>query len=147
MIVMVAQETAKDYYGRLVPRHAHGTANLGRKTASTKVIMNAVMELYDRIVDKNLLVRRINIAANHVVEEAQAQETETYEQMNLFTDYGELKREREEEKKALERERRLQQTMLDIKKKYGKNAILKGMNLEEGATARERNNQIGGHKA
>ena len=89
-------ETAKDYYGRLVPRHAHGTANLGRKTASTKVIMNAVMELYDRIVDKNLLVRRINIAANHVVEEAQAQETETYEQMNLFTDYGELKREREE---------------------------------------------------
>ncbi len=140
-------ETAKDYYGRLVPRHAHGTANLGRKTASTKVIMNAVMELYDRIVDKNLLVRRINIAANHVVEEAQAQETETYEQMNLFTDYGELKREREEEKKALERERRLQQTMLDIKKKYGKNAILKGMNLEEGATARERNNQIGGHKA
>lgn len=141
-------EVTIDHYGRKHPKHAHGSVNLGRKTASTKVIIHAVMELYDRIVDKNLLVRRINIAANHVVEEKeQAQETATYEQMNLFTDYEALKREQEEEKKALERERKLQQTMLDIKKKYGKNAILKGMNLEEGATARERNNQIGGHKA
>lgn len=142
-------EVSIDHHGREYPKHAHSSVNLGRKTASTKVIIHAVMELYDRIVDKNLLVRRINIAANHVVEEekAQAQETVTYEQMNLFTDYGALRRKQEEEKKALERERKLQQTMLDIKKKYGKNAILKGMNLEEGATARERNNQIGGHKA
>lgn len=142
-------EVSIDHHGREYPKHAHSSVNLGRKTASTKVIIHAVMELYDRIVDKNLLVRRINIAANHVVEEekAQAQETVTYEQMNLFTDYEALRRKQEEEKKALERERKLQQTMLDIKKKYGKNAILKGMNLEEGATARERNNQIGGHKA
>ena len=136
-----------DYYGRRVPKHAHGTANLGRRTASTRVITDAVMDLYSRITDERLLVRRINVTANHIMEEKEEWEEETYEQLSLFTDYGKLDKEKDEEKEALEKERRLQKTMLEIKKKYGKNAILKGMNLEEGATARERNNQIGGHKA
>lgn len=140
-------EVTIDHYGRRVPKHAHGTANLERRSASTKVIVNAVMELYDRIVDSSLLIRRINVTANHIVEERQEETKEIYEQMSLFEDYKKKKEGQEEEKEALKRERRLQQAMLDIQKKYGKNAILKGMNLEEGATARERNNQIGGHKA
>lgn len=105
------------------------------------------MGLYEQIVDKRLLIRRIQVTANHVVEEGQILEQEAYEQMELFTDYEERRKEQEEEREALARERRLQKTMLEIKKRYGKNAILKGMNLEEGATARDRNNQIGGHKA
>lgn len=140
-------EVKTDRYGRRVPKHAHGTANLGKRTSSTKLIVSAVMELYEQIVDERLLIRRINVTANHVIEEKQLKEQETYEQMNLFTDYEKRLQEQEKEKEALARERKLQQTMLDIKKRYGKNAILKGMNLEEGATARARNNQIGGHKA
>lgn len=144
-------EITTDYYGRKVPKHAHGTVNLDRKTSSTKLIVEAVMDLYDRIVDKELLVRRINVVANRLVDEGSVQVEETYEQMNLFTDYGALGAKREEEKKNLEetlaKERKLQEAMLSVKKKYGKNAILKGMNLEEGAMTMERNNQIGGHKA
>lgn len=139
-------EVTTDYYGRKVPKHAHGTANLGRHTSSTKQIMNAVMDLYDRIVNEHLLVRRVNIVANHVVEECEIQSEETFEQLDLFTDYEALQKEREEEKAALAKERSMQKAVLDIKKKYGKNAVLKGMNLEKGATTRERNNQIGGHK-
>ncbi len=140
-------EVKTDRYGRRVPKHAHGTANLGRQTSSTKQAVEAVMGLYEQIVDKRLLIRRIQVTANHVVEEGQILEQEAYEQMELFTDYEERRKEQEEEREALARERRLQKTMLEIKKRYGKNAILKGMNLEEGATARDRNNQIGGHKA
>ena len=136
-----------DRYGRKVPKHAHGTTNLKRQTSSTAIIMDAVMELYDRIVDKKLLVRRITITANKLVSEDLVQEKESYEQLQLFTDYKEVKREREKEEAALEKEKRIQHAMLDIKKKFGKNAILKGMNLEEGATAKDRNSQIGGHKA
>lgn len=136
-----------DRYGRKVPKHAHGTTNLKRQTSSTAIIMDAVMELYDRIVDKKLLVRRITITANKLVSEDLVQEKESYEQLQLFTDYEEVKRGREKEEAALEKEKRIQHTMLDIKKKFGKNAILKGMNLEEGATAKDRNSQIGGHKA
>lgn len=142
-----AGEVTIDRYGRRIPKHAHGTANLTRKTSSTKLIMDATMELYDRIVDKNLLVRRINITAGHVTEENSGPGQETFEQMNLFTDYGVTDRQSEQEEKELERERQLQKAMLDIKKKFGKNAILKGMNLEEGAMTVERNKQIGGHKA
>lgn len=140
-------EVTVDYYGRRVPKHAHGTQNLGRWTASARIITEAVMELYSRITDEKLLIRRISVTANHVTAEADAWKEETYEQLNLFTDYGELNKQQEEEKEALGKERKLQQTMLEIKKRYGKNAVLKGMNLEEGATAKERNNQIGGHKA
>lgn len=134
-----------DSYGRQVPKHAHGTANIGEKTSSTKLIIEAVMNLYDRIVDENLLVRRINIAANHVVNEAEIKK-ETYQQMDLFS-YLEPEDKQKQKGQELEREKKMQQAMLDIKKKYGKNAILKGMNLEEGAMTVERNKQIGGHKA
>lgn len=139
-------EVTTDRYGRRIPKHAHGTANLDQKTSSAKKIMEAAMELYDRIVDPKLMVRRVYIAANRVTGEDAAKAEESYEQLDLFTDYAALQKEREEEKKALERERRIQEAVLDIKMKFGKNAILKGMNLEEGATARERNNLIGGHK-
>ena len=139
-------EVTTDRYGRRIPKHAHGTVNLDKKTASAKKIMEAVMELYDRIVNPKLMVRRVYIAANRVTGEDAAKAEESYEQLDLFTDYAAIQKEREEEKEALERERRIQEAVLDIKKKFGKNAILKGMNLEEGATARERNNLIGGHK-
>lgn len=104
------------------------------------------MELFDRIVDQNLLVRRLNIVANHVVPEDSVEEP-VAEQIDLFTDYDALERQREKEKEALKREKKMQQAVLGIKKKYGKNAILKGINLQEGATAKDRNEQIGGHKA
>ena len=136
-----------DHYDRKVPKHAHGTANLGKMTSSTRQIIDAVMELYDRIVDPNLLIRRVNVTACRVAEEKSIAQQETYEQLNLFTDYAAAIKEQELEKQNLEREKKLQHAMLDIKKKYGKNAILKGMNLEEGAMTVERNNQIGGHKA
>ena len=136
-----------DRYGRRVPKHAHGTTNLKRQTSSTMLITDAVMELYDRIVDKNLLIRRINITANRLVDENSAKKEDKYEQLDLFTDYKAKEQEQVKEEAALEREKRMQQTMLTIKKKFGKNAILKGMNLQEGATAKDRNEQIGGHKA
>ncbi|MGM9663475.1 MAG: DNA methylase [Eubacteriales bacterium] len=138
----------KDHYGRQIPKQAHGSINLDGHTSSTKKIMCAVSELFDRIVDKNLLVRRLNITANHVVPEADAPEKNAgYEQLDLFTDFTALEEQRKREKAELDREKKMQQAMLIIKKKYGKNAILKGMNLEEGATAKDRNEQIGGHKA
>lgn len=140
-------EVTTDYYGRAVPKHAHGSANLGKHTSSTKQIMSEVMRLFDRIVDKKLLVRRIGITANHVVDERLINRKEQVEQLDLFTDYGKLEEERKREQEELERERRMQDTVLNIKKKYGKNAILRGMNLEDGATTIRRNQQIGGHKA
>ncbi len=138
----------KDHYGRQIPKHAHGTANLDSHTSSTKKIMSAASELFDRIVDKNLLVRRLNIVANHVLPEAEApKKNDGFEQLDIFTDYAALEVKQEQERAEPERERKMQQAMLTIKKKFGKNAILKGMNLEEGATAKDRNAQIGGHKA
>lgn len=138
----------KDHYGRQIPKHAHGTANLDGHTSSTRKIMCAVSDLFDRIVDKNLLVRRLNIVANHVLPDADApKKNDGFEQLDLFTDYAALEVKQEQERAELEREKKMQQAMLTIKKKFGKNAILKGMNLEEGATAKDRNAQIGGHKA
>ena len=136
-----------DHYGRKIPKHAHGTINLEDKTSSTRLITNAVLELYDRIVDKNLLIRRVYVTANHIEEESRAEKEQVFEQLDLFTDYDALQRQKEVEKAELEREKKIQKAMLDIKKKFGKNAILKGMNLEEGAMTVERNKQIGGHKA
>lgn len=136
-----------DHYGREVPKHAHGTRNLGRHTSSTKRIMEAASALFDSIVDKNLLIRRINVTANHVIDEAALPKELEAEQLDLFTDYAEEDAKRKAEETELERERTMQLTMLTIKKRYGKNAILKGMNFEEGATAKDRNSQIGGHKA
>lgn len=140
-------EVTRDRYGRKVPKHAHGTANLGRYSSSTKVITEAVLDLYDRIVDERLLVRRVNISANRLKSEEDVREAETFEQLDLFTDYDALERQQEEERKSLAKERNVQEAMLNIKKKYGKNAILRGMSLQEGATAREKNSRIGGHKA
>lgn len=136
-----------DHYGRPVPKHAHGTANLSKYTSSTRLIMDAVTKLYDEIIDYNLLVRRINLSINKVVSEEIQQEKDSFCQMDLFTNYEALEKEKEKEQEDLSRERKMQQAMLDIKKKFGKNAILKGMNLQKGATTLERNNQIGGHKA
>lgn len=136
-----------DHYGRRVPKHAHGTANLGRRTSSTQLITEAVIELYERIVNPSLLVRRINVVANHIVSERQAEAEQVMEQLDLFTDEAALQKRRAEEAERLERERRMQHAVLNIKKRFGKNAILKGMNLQKGAMTMERNRQIGGHKA
>ena len=138
-----------DFYGREVPKPAHGSANLGQFTSSTKRIAAVVMALYDRIVNPDLLVRRITLAANHTRDEkeAAAERAAASEQLDMFTDYAALERERAAEDAERQRERRRQEAVLAIKEKYGKNAILKGMDLEEGATARERNAQVGGHRA
>lgn len=141
-------EITIDRYGRGVPKHAHGTANLDHKTASSKIITEAVMDLYQRIVNDKFLVRRINITANNVVDESVVLEDERrYEQVDLFTNYKEQDKKREEKKKKEQAEKEIQKAMINIKRKYGKNAVLKGINLEEGATTIERNRQIGGHKA
>ena len=140
-------EVTTDYYGRKVPKHAHGTANLSRQTSSAMLIMDAVMALFDRITDKKLLVRRVNITANHVVDENSVVKPDSFEQLDLFTDYAAVEKKCTEEEAALAREKRMQEAVIKIKKKYGKNAILKGMNLEDGATTASRNRQIGGHKA
>ncbi len=137
----------EERYGRKRPGHAHGTINLDRKTSSARLIVDAVTKLFDEIVNPGLLVRRITVAANHVVGEQAAGEAEPFEQMELFTDYAARKKQREEETAEFAKERRLQEAVLAVKEKYGKNAILKGMNLREGATGRERNQQIGGHRA
>ncbi len=140
-------EITTDYYGRKTPKHAHGTANLDRQTSSTKRITEAVMSLYDRIVDPALLVRRINLTACRVVDESEARKsTGMGEQLDMFTDYAEEARRQEQEDAALEREKNIQKAVLELKKKYGRNSILKGMNLQKDATARERNAQIGGHR-
>lgn len=137
---------AADHYGRKIPKHAHGTANLDAYSSSTKEIVRAALELYDRIMDQNLLVRRLSITANRLLPEANAPK-QTAEQLDLFTDYAAQEKQQEEKAADLARERKMQETMLAIKRRFGKNAILKGMNLEEGATARERNQTIGGHHA
>ena len=138
-------EVVKDRYGRKIPKHAHGTANLSRYTASVSLATQAVTKLYDDIVDKRLLSRRINITANHVITEKEAvNKNSSYHQMDLFTDFIN-KDDNEEESAKLEKEKKVLKTMVDIKKKYGKNAIVRGMNLKEGATAMDRNRQIGGH--
>ena len=136
-------EVTTDRYGRKIPKHAHGTINLDHQTSSTKIIMDATMKLYERIINKNLIVRRINITANNVISVRNAENKKTFEQIDLFTDYHKKEKEQQEEKK----ERNLQKAVIDIKNKYGKNAIIKGMNLQDAGTTIDRNNQVGGHKA
>ncbi len=140
-------EITVDHYGRKVPKHAHGTENLHRQTSSAKLITEAALGLYERIVNPKLLVRRINITANHLVGENEVEKDGTFEQLDLFTDYAALEKKRTQENAELSKEHKLQEAMLSVKKKYGKNAMLKGMNLQEGAMTVERNKQIGGHKA
>lgn len=134
-------EITTDKYGRKVPKHAHGTINIDHQTASSKVLTEHIMELYKQIVNKQLLVRRINITVNNVVNENMVK-TSDYEQINLFVDYKEVNKKRKKEKA----EKEIQKAMINIKSKYGKNAILKGMNLQKEGTTIERNRQIGGHK-
>ena len=140
-------EVTVDRYGRRIPKHAHGTANLDCHTSSSILMTDAATALFDRIVNRKLLVRRLSLSANRIVSASSVSVGETYEQMDLFTDYEALQKEREEKERILEREQKMQKAVLEIQKKFGKNAILKGINLEEGATAVERNQQIGGHKA
>ena len=140
-------EVSTDYYGKEVPKHAHGTANLPCKTSSAAVIIDAIMSLYDRIVNPVLLIRRINLTTNQVVYEDDVKKVQGPQQLDLFTDYEALERQRKEQEEALEKERRIQEARLAIKQRFGKNALLKGLNFRDGATAIERNAQIGGHKA
>lgn len=128
-----------DHYGRKVPSPAHGSINLGKYTSSTRLIMDKTLELFDTITDEKLLVRRVNIIANHTVDELK----EEYEQISIFTDFEAI----EKNKLLDEKERKLQMATLAIHDKYGKNALLKGMNFKEGGTMKDRNQQIGGHKA
>lgn len=132
-----------DRYGRKIPKTAHSSENIGRYTSSTKLICETAMKLFDRIVDKELLVRRMYIVANHIITENDAEKEHEYIQLNLFSDTGK----QEAEENELKKEKDMQKAILKIKSKYGKNSIIKGMNLKEGATALERNRQIGGHKA
>ncbi len=137
----------KDPYGRILPKHAHGTVNLEEKQASARVIREAVLGLYDRIVNPKLSIRRLNISVNKVVEKEAVPIVKEFEQLNLFTNYEEREKQKEIDAKAMEKEQKQQAAVLEIRKRYGKNAILKGMNFVEGATAKDRNNRIGGHKA
>lgn len=132
-----------DHYGRAIPKHAHGTNNLNKYTSSSKAITKATAELFERISDKNLLVRRLSITANHVIRETEAENSAAYEQLDFFTDISVIR----EQEKAEKREKCMQEAILKIKHRYGKNAVLRGMNLQEGATAVMRNGTIGGHKA
>lgn len=141
-------EVSTDWYGRPVPKHAHGTERLGRPTSSSRLITDAVMKVFDRVVNPILLIRRINVTVLNVVSEEMARhESEKPVQLDLFTDYDKQKEEKKKEDAALEKERRLQEATLKIKREFGKNALLKGLNFADGATQRQRNNQIGGHRA
>ena len=137
-----------DWYGRKIPKQAHSSENLGRYTSSTRLIMDAMMKLFTRIVNPDLTVRRMYVVFNHIKPESEIADTEGQpEQLDFFTDYEKKEQEKVEEKESLEKEKSIQQAMLNIQKKFGKNAILKGTNLQEGATGMERNKQVGGHKA
>ena len=138
-------EVTIDRYGRKTPKHAHGTINLDRYTSSTNKIVAAAMELFDRIIDKRLTSRRINVVACRVVPETEV--TAEAEQLDFFTDFEEKKAQRDKEELALKREKNMQKVIIGLKNRYGKNAVLRGMNLEEGATTVSRNKQIGGHRA
>lgn len=140
-------EIVVDGYGRRVPKHAHGTINLTKHTSSAKAILGATNQIYNRIVDKNLLVRRLTICANNVISELEAIENSKYTRYDLFTDTQEQEARLAAEEKAALREKNMQKAIIGLKRKYGKNVVLRGMNLEEGATAKDRNSQIGGHKA
>ena len=139
-------EIVKDYYGRNVPKPSHGHINMDYSTSSTKLLTKKCLELYDKIINKNLLVRRINVCACNVIDEKEAQKEISFNQLDLFSNNDKIMKEKEEEKQSVKDEMKLQKTILDLKNKYGKNVILKAMSLEEGSTIKERNEQVGGHK-
>ncbi len=135
-----------DYYGRQAPQRVHGSCNLGRHLSSSERISRAVCEIYDRIVDKNLTVRRFNLAVTHVLPAAEAATADAPAQVSLFDAPASGAPEQEAEDAALEKERRMQQTLIALRDKFGKNAVIKGLNMQQGATATERNEQVGGHR-
>ena len=135
----------KDFYGRNVPKPAHGTINIDHYTSSSITLVENITKLYDKIINRNLLIKRINITANNVINKEDSEKHKNYEQIDLFTNYKMVEEKRTKEKAREQDENKLQHVLIDIKNKYGKNAILKGMNLEEGATTIDRNRQIGGH--
>ena len=138
-------EITSDRYGRKIPKQAHGSENIGRYTSSTKLITAAVVRLFERIVDSNLLVRRMYVVANHTVDESTVKEPS--EQLDLFMDFETIEKQKAQEDDELQKEKSLQKAVISLQKKFGKNSVLKGMNLKEGATTIQRNGQIGGHKA
>ena len=139
-------EITTNYYGKPVPKHAHGTSNFDEPTSSSRMMMDAAAALFDRLVNSDLLIRRLNLCVNHVVSESTlAARPQQPRQLDLFTDYEAQERQLQEEQALRDKERRLQEAQLKIKHRFGKNAILRGLNYEEGATAKERNAQIGGH--
>lgn len=141
-------EITINYYGKAVPKHAHGTQNFDQPTSSSRQIMEAAAALFNRLVNPDLLIRRLNLTVNRVVSESVLESiTNEPVQLDLFTDYEALAQQKQEEQARQDKERRMQEVQLKIKQKFGKNAILRGLNFEEGATAKERNSQIGGHKA
>lgn len=140
-------EVVKDFYGRLTPKPAHGTARINHKTSSSKILTNALIMLYNKIVDPKLTIRRVTISANNLIKEDKVKENVIYEQFDIFSDSVQVDNKNKKEKVDEANEKKIQKAMINIKNKYGKNAILKGMDLEEGATMIDRNNQIGGHKA
>ena len=141
-------EITTNHYGKAVPKHAHGTYNFDMPTSSSQLIMNGAAELFDHCVNPDLLIRRLNLTTNHVVSEASvAVQQKTPQQLDLFTDYEALEKQRQQEQERFAKERRMQEAQLRIKQRFGKNSILRGLNFNEGATAKERNAQIGGHKA
>lgn len=141
-------ERVTDWYGRPMPKPAHGTVNLKGHTSSSRIIIDAILGLYDKIVNPTLQIKRLNIATNHVIDEDDASKlTSDTQQLDLFADYEALEKQKQIEEENLAKERRMQEALIRIKKQFGKNAILKGVSFAEGATAKERNKQIGGHKA
>ncbi len=139
-------EITEDRYGRKIPKNSHGTINIDHKTSSTKIITTKVVELYERIINLDLMVRRLNLTACNVVNREKATKEVHYQQFDLFTSFEEQETKKKQDTIDEQKENKLQKTLLDIKEKYGKNSILKGMNLEEGGTAIERNGQVGGHR-
>lgn len=136
-------EIVTDRYGRQIPKHARGTANMGKHTSSTKLVMEKTLELFERIMDPSLLTRRLTISANRLLPESEIQAWDCAEQLTLFDTPAEIAKKEEEEA----REKRMQKAVLKIKNRFGANAILKGNSYKDGATAKERNESIGGHKA
>ena len=140
-------EVVIDHYGRKIPKHAHGSRGLGCYSSASTLIRAAMCDIFDSVVDPVLTIRRINVTACNIIPESQGKNIETTEQLNLFVDYEKVDQQKAALEKQMQKEQSVQETLLQIKQKYGKNAVLKGMNLEEGATTKQRNEQIGGHKA
>ncbi len=141
-------EITTDSYGRKIPRHSHGTVNFGKHTSSTKLITDKTLELYDKIASKSLTVRRVNISVCNLTDESGIPDScAAPEQIDLFTDYKASEQALIAEQAELKKERATQEVIVELRRRFGKNALLKGTSYQKDATTKERNAQIGGHKA